>query len=127
MVNQINGYRFDAIRSDQLRGLGLELRQLQDRDFRHIAHYSEYTALRYKRCDGKHGSAILLEQRPGSIWAESPLLAHEIDDVEHFPVGLDPLSLVLGRRQVYVLSLSKVADHEGFYSVRPFRETINED
>ena len=26
MVNQINGHRFDSVRSDQLHGLGLELR-----------------------------------------------------------------------------------------------------
>jgi hypothetical protein len=40
MVNQINGYRFDAVRSDQLCGLGLELRQLQDRGFGRIVHHS---------------------------------------------------------------------------------------
>ena len=41
MANQIKGHAFDAVRSDQLRRLGLELRQLQDRDFQRIAHYSE--------------------------------------------------------------------------------------
>jgi hypothetical protein len=41
MVNQINGHCFDAVRSNQPSGLGLEFRQLQDRDFRRIIHYLE--------------------------------------------------------------------------------------
>ena len=40
MVDQVDCQLLDAIRSDQLRSLGLELRQLQDRDLRRIIHYS---------------------------------------------------------------------------------------
>ena len=47
-VDQVNGHRFDAVRSYQLSRLGLELRQLQDRDFRRIVHFPYYTAMRYR-------------------------------------------------------------------------------
>jgi len=40
MVDQMPGYRFDAIRSDHFRSLGLELRQLKNCDFGHIIHTS---------------------------------------------------------------------------------------
>jgi hypothetical protein len=40
MVNQIDGHGVDAVHADQLRGLGLELRQLQDRDFARTVHHS---------------------------------------------------------------------------------------
>ncbi len=39
VVNQIDGHGLNPIRSDQLRGLGLELRQLQDSDLGRIVHY----------------------------------------------------------------------------------------
>jgi hypothetical protein len=38
MVDQINGYGLNAIRSDERHSLGLELRQLQDRNLRPIFH-----------------------------------------------------------------------------------------
>jgi hypothetical protein len=38
-VDQINSQCLDTIRPDQLGGLSLELRQLQDRDLRRIVHY----------------------------------------------------------------------------------------
>ncbi len=40
MINQINSYCLNAVRTDQLGGLGLELWQLQDRDLGRIIHYS---------------------------------------------------------------------------------------
>jgi hypothetical protein len=50
VVNQEECHRFNAVRPDQVRGLGLELRQLQNRDFGPVIHYLEYTAVRYKLC-----------------------------------------------------------------------------
>ena len=40
MADQVNGHPYDTVRSDQRHRLGLELRQLQDRDFQCIAHHS---------------------------------------------------------------------------------------
>ena len=73
MVNQINGYGFNAIRSDWLRGLGLELRQLQDRDLGRIVHYHDYTAMRYRGfrdvdCEIDGFLAVLLV----TDWAQNP-------------------------------------------------------
>jgi hypothetical protein len=39
MVDQVDSQFLNAIRSDQLRSLGFELRQLQDRDLSRIIHY----------------------------------------------------------------------------------------
>src|SRR5947209_18274083 len=44
---KVSGQRLYAIRSNQRRGLGLKLRQLQDRDFGRTAHDHYYTAMRY--------------------------------------------------------------------------------
>jgi hypothetical protein len=49
MVNQIKGNNFYAVRSDQLRSLGFELRQLQDRDIGASSTTPQYAALRYSR------------------------------------------------------------------------------
>ncbi len=40
MVDQVHCQFLNAIRSDRLRSLGFELRQLQDRDLSRIIHYS---------------------------------------------------------------------------------------
>src|ERR1035437_8567985 len=50
MVDQVDCHRFNAVLPDQVRGLSLELRQLQNRDVGPIVHYSKYTAVRHKPC-----------------------------------------------------------------------------
>ena len=49
MIDQIDRYCLNAIRFDQLRSLGPELRELQNRDFGRIVHRPKYTAPRYRK------------------------------------------------------------------------------
>jgi hypothetical protein len=64
MVNQVCRHRFNAARPDQFRGLGFELRQLQDRDFGRIVHYARvYRNAVYSSPDSSKGN----RQNPGGF------------------------------------------------------------
>src|ERR1019366_3612204 len=52
MINQIHGHGVDAVHADQLRGLGLELRQRRTVISRALSTIHDYTALRYRRRPG---------------------------------------------------------------------------